>query len=64
MTNEELNKILARPTAQIKDAGRALGLSPSSSYAAAKSGQIHAIKIGGKLIVPTAWLRKQLMLEE
>ena len=46
----------------VEDAGTALGLGRTSAYAAAKSGAIPAIKVGGKLIVPTAPLRALLGL--
>ncbi len=62
MNNSELKELLSRPTASVQDAGRALSLSRSATYLAAKRGDIQLIKIGGKLLVPTAWLRRVLQL--
>lgn len=44
-------------------AGRALGLSRSSAYLAAKRGDIPTIRIGGRVVVPTAPLRRLLGLD-
>ena len=45
------------------DAGTWLGLSRSSTYAAARRGEIPTIRIGGKLLVPNAALRRLVHLE-
>ena len=44
----------------IEIAARLLGLGRSSAYAAAKRGEIPAIKIGGRLLVPKAALLRLL----
>jgi hypothetical protein len=38
------------------EAGQALGLSRTATYAAAKRGQIKTVQFGKLLKVPTAWL--------
>ena len=43
--------------------GRALGLSRTATYEAAKRGDIQTIDMGHKKPVPTAWLRKALRIE-
>jgi hypothetical protein len=45
-------------------AGRALGLGKSSSYEGVKSGAIPTIGVNGKHMVPTAFLRRKLGLDE
>lgn len=43
----------------VREAGKMVGLSPNSAYAAAKSGEIPTVRIGGIMIVPRAlWLKK------
>jgi hypothetical protein len=45
-------------------AGRAFGLSRNAAYAAVKSGQIPSVRIGARIAVPTAPLRRMLGIEE
>ena len=62
--NEELKNLLAGVTADVPAVGRiCYGLSRNASYDAAHKGDIPVIKIGGRLKVPTAVLRKQLGLD-
>jgi hypothetical protein len=44
-------------------AGRAFGLGRSSAYQAIRSGQLPSIRLGRKIAVPTAPLRKMLGIE-
>jgi hypothetical protein len=61
--NEELLKLLSKPTASVPDVGRIVyGLSRNASYAAAKRGDIPTIPFGKLLKVPTAPLRAKLGL--
>lgn len=54
----------ARPTVRVwPEAGQALGLSRSGAYEAASRGEIPTIRIGTKLLVPTARLRAMLGLD-
>ncbi|MCK1679549.1 DNA-binding protein [Bradyrhizobium sp. 147] len=62
--NEELRNLLSAPTADVPDVGRiCYDLSRNASYAAAQKGDIPTIKVGGRLKVPTAILRRQLGLD-
>jgi hypothetical protein len=45
-------------------AGKALGLGRSSTFAAARTGEIETIEIGRRKPVPTSFLRKKLGLED
>jgi excisionase family DNA binding protein len=47
-------------TTTVPHAGRILGLSRGSAYAAAANGEIPTIRIGGKLLVPMAALEDLL----
>lgn len=61
--NDELEKLLSKPTTSVPDAGRVCyGLSRNASYAAAGRGEIPTIKVGRLLKVPTSALRRQLGL--
>ena len=44
--------------------GQALGLGRSATYAAAERGEIPTIRLGGRIIVPTAALRQLLQLDQ
>jgi excisionase family DNA binding protein len=44
----------------VRDAGRVLGLSPNTAYAAARRGEIPTIRIGRRLLVPVTALRRLL----
>ena len=60
-----LAEILAKPTCNVPEAGRALGLNRDRSYAAAREGFIETIETGPKRRqVPTSWLRRKLMIDE
>ncbi len=62
--NDELEKLLSKPTTSVPDAGRVCyNLSRNASYAAAGRGEIPTIKVGRLLKVPTSALRRQLGLE-
>ncbi len=53
-----------QPTVQLwPTAGRALGLGRSATYAAAHRGEIPNIRLGGRIVVPTAALRRMLQLD-
>lgn len=48
------------PTLTVPVAGKYLGLSRDSAYAAAHRGDLPVIRIGRRMVVPTAALRKLL----
>lgn len=53
----------SRPTLTVPEAGRFLGLAKASAYEAAERGQIPTLRIGRRLLVPTAALRRMLQLD-
>lgn len=52
-----------RPTLTVSEAGRLLGISRQSAYDAATRGDLPTIRIGRRLLVPTAALRRMLQLD-
>ncbi len=50
----------AQPTISVDQAGEILGISRSSAYQAARTGEIPTIRIGRRLVVPTAALLRLL----
>lgn len=52
-----------RPTMTVEQAGELLGLSRSSAYRGAARGEIPTIRVGRRLLVPTAKLLDMLGLE-
>ncbi len=59
-----INQLKSRATVSVPEAGAVLGISRNGSYQAAKRGEIPVIKIGGRLVVPTARLLRLLGAEE
>lgn len=52
-----------RPTVTIDEAATILGISRMSAYAAAHAGELPIIRIGRRMLVPTAALRRMLGLD-
>jgi excisionase family DNA binding protein len=52
-----------RPTLSVSETGKILGLSRQSAYNAATAGEIPTIRLGRRLVVPTAALRRLLSLD-
>lgn len=48
------------PTITVEQAGNLLGISRRSAYRAAAAGQIPTLRLGRRLVVPTARLRRLL----
>jgi len=55
-----IEEIRQRPTVTVEIAGAALGLGRSSAYAAVRRGEVPAIRIGRRLVVPTGHLLRLL----
>jgi excisionase family DNA binding protein len=54
-----------RPTLNVwPETGRLLGLSKAATYAAVQSGELPAIRVGRRLLIPTAKLRRMLGLDD
>lgn len=53
-----------RPTLSVDETARLLGVGRATAYAAVKAGDIPSIRIGRRLLVPTAALRRLLMLDD
>ena len=52
------------PTMSVEQAGELLGISRRSAYRAVQAGQIPSIRLGRRLLVPTARLLRMLGLTE
>jgi len=53
-----------RPTLNVwPETGQILGLSKASTYLAVQTGEIPVIRVGRRLLVPTAALRRMLSLD-
>jgi excisionase family DNA binding protein len=51
------------PTVTVEEAGDALGISRATAYEGVRSGEIPSIRIGRRIVVPTAALRRLLELD-
>ena len=63
MENDVREALVRQLTVTVEVAGKAFGLSRNPAYAACKSGQIPCLRIGRKIVVPTAPLRRMLGIE-
>ena len=52
-----------QPTMTVEAAGQALGISRSSAYEGVRTGEIPSIRVGRRLLVPTAAVRRMLSLD-
>lgn len=52
-----------QPTMNVEEAGPYYGLSRVSAYAAVNRGDIPSIRVGRRILVPTAAVRRQLGLD-
>jgi predicted DNA-binding transcriptional regulator AlpA len=52
-----------QPTMQVDDVEKALGLSRAAAYNGVQTGEIPSIRIGRRIVVPTAAVRKMLLLD-
>jgi excisionase family DNA binding protein len=62
LTPEEIAAILARPTTSVPTAGKVLGISGMHAYRCAKTGEIPTLKLGRRVLVPTAALAAMLKI--
>lgn len=53
-----------RPTMTVEESGELLGISRSTAYDAVRTGQIPSIRVGRRLLVPTAAIRRMLQLDD
>jgi hypothetical protein len=55
-----LEDLRARTVVSVEEGGAALGLSRSTAYQAARTGDLPTLRVGRKLVVPTARLLRLL----
>ena len=58
-----LDQLTGRVVLTIPEAGAIVGLGRSASYVAARRGELPTLRFGGRLVVPTALLRRMLGLD-
>jgi excisionase family DNA binding protein len=63
ISGKELEKLLAKPTISVEQAGQIFGLSRNPAYEAVKNKQIPSIRLGRSIKVPTAEIRRMLRLD-
>jgi excisionase family DNA binding protein len=52
-----------KPTITVEEAAKLLGIGRSCAYEAARTGELPTLRIGKRLVVPTASLRRMLGLD-
>jgi excisionase family DNA binding protein len=53
----------SQPTMQVDEIHKALGISRAAAYEAVKNGDIPSIRIGRRIVIPTAAVRRMLQLD-
>ncbi len=61
--SEDLNAILERPTCSVTEFGKILGVSKNVAYDALNRGDFQSIRVGGRIRVVTATLRRALGMD-
>ena len=61
--SDQCNEWLSRPACSVSQFAEMFGLSRNAAYEAVGRGEVQAVRIGKRIVVPTAPLRKLLMLE-
>ncbi len=61
---EWLKEILSNPTTSVPNAARALGIGRNQGYESVQRGEIPGERYGKRIVVPTAWLRRVLQIDE
>jgi excisionase family DNA binding protein len=52
-----------QPTMKVELAAKALGISRGAAYLAVEHGDLPAIRIGKRIVIPTAAVRRMLLLD-
>ena len=52
-----------KPTMQVGDVAKAIGISRAAAYEGVKTGEIPSIRIGRRFLIPTAAVRRMLQLD-
>jgi excisionase family DNA binding protein len=63
MTTSLVPPAADRPTMQVDAVAKALGLSRAAAYNAIQTGEIPSLRIGRRIVVPTAAVRRMLQLD-
>jgi excisionase family DNA binding protein len=63
MSNPPVPDPAVEPVVSVERAGDCLGISRSTAYASVHDGTIPSIRLGRRLVVPTAALRRLLELD-
>ena len=58
-----LPKATEQPTTRVDEAAHVLGISRSAAYEGVRRGEIPSIRIGHRIVIPTAALRRMLELD-
>jgi excisionase family DNA binding protein len=53
-----------RPTISVAEAAELLGVSRATGYHACRDGELPSLRIGGRIVIPTAALRRLLQLDD
>lgn len=53
-----------RPTLSVDEAAFVLGVGRATAYSAVKRGDVPSIRVSGRILVPTAALRRMLGLDD
>jgi hypothetical protein len=53
-----------QPTMRVDEVKDVFQISRGAAYEAVKTGDIPSIRIGGRIVIPTSWVRRALQLDD
>jgi excisionase family DNA binding protein len=59
-TAQEVEEIMSLPTCTVEQTAKVLGIGRTQAYRAIRTGEVRSVRIGGRVLVPTAALRELL----
>lgn len=59
----ETRGLLDRPTISVEQAAAIFGIGRNAAYEAVRRGEIPSVRLGGRILVPTAAIRKMLYVD-
>ncbi len=64
MMETEARELLKKPTCSVPEFAEIVGMSRNAAYIAIQRGDVKAIRIGKKIVVPTKQIRQMLDFED
>ena len=64
LTEDEVSDLLAKPALSIAEFADIFEVDDKTAYSAVQRGEIPSIDIGRRRLIPTAWVRRKLSVDQ